>query len=278
MHYHVTSISLTGLLPLLDDLLIDLLKSLSPEEWRAQTVAKHWKVKDAAAHLLDGNIRVLSMLRDGYQGESSSVSSYQDLVDFLNGLNADWVKAMKRVSPQVLILLHELTGKAYCEYYASLDPMEKAVFPVAWAGESESLNWMHIAREYTEKWLHQQQIREAVNRPALMAPMYLRPFIQVCMYALPYTFRDVKAKKGTIVAVTVTGDAESTWPIVYDGEKWYAYSGSSRAFVTEVIIGPDLAWKLFSKSLRPADAGDQVIIKGNRELGEVAAGMVSFMA
>ncbi len=45
----------------IDKKLIDLLKSLTPEEWQKQTVAKLWKVKDVVTHLLDGNIRILSM-------------------------------------------------------------------------------------------------------------------------------------------------------------------------------------------------------------------------
>jgi hypothetical protein len=35
---------------------------------------------------------------------------------------------------------------------------------VAWAGEAESKNWFHVARDYSEKWHHQQQIREAVSQ------------------------------------------------------------------------------------------------------------------
>ena len=33
--------------------LIDLLQSLSSEEWNLQTIAPRWKVRDVAAHLLD---------------------------------------------------------------------------------------------------------------------------------------------------------------------------------------------------------------------------------
>ena len=83
-------IDVVPLLPLLDQKLMLLLKSLSPKDWHRQTIAKLWTVKDVVAHLLDGNIRVLSMLRDAYNGEvPPTINSYQDLVDFLNGLNAD---------------------------------------------------------------------------------------------------------------------------------------------------------------------------------------------
>ena len=162
-------INVVHLLPVLDAKLIQLLRSLTPEDWQAQTIAKRWKVKDVVAHLLDGNMRVLSIFRDQYFGEQPQSNSYTGLVDFLNRLNADWVQAMKRISPELLILLHESTGRIFCDYLASLDPFGKSVFVVDWAGEKESKNWMEIARQYTEKWLHQQQIREAINKPGLMS-------------------------------------------------------------------------------------------------------------
>ena len=54
------------LLPKIESLLLDLLRSLSAEQWELQTLAPKWRVKDVAAHLLDTQLRKLSMVRDGY--------------------------------------------------------------------------------------------------------------------------------------------------------------------------------------------------------------------
>jgi uncharacterized protein (TIGR03083 family) len=271
-------LDLVHLLPVIDRKLMELLHSLTPGEWQQQTVAKLWKVKDVVAHLLDGNIRILSMLRDDYQGESPNIQSYQDLLDFLNGLNADWVKALKRVSPSMLLLLHETTGKPYCDYYASLDPFDKSPFAVNWAGEDESKNWMHIAREYTEKWLHQQQIRDAVNQPGLLTKELFYPFIDTFMMALPFTYRDVDAAEGTSVAITVSTEIGGSWFIKKENDKWVLSKGMTANPTTQVIIDPDTAWKLFSKSIRPENVMDVVKINGDKDLGEKTLGMVSVMA
>ena len=239
-------IDVVHLLPVLDKKLIELLKSLSPDEWQQQTIAKLWKVKDVAAHLLDGNIRILSMLRDNYTGEQSNIKSYQDLVDFLNGLNADWIKAMKRVSPVMLVLLHESTGKLYCDYYASLDPFGKSGFAVNWAGETESKNWMHIAREYTEKWLHQQQIRDAVNKPGLMTREFYYPFIDIFMLALPHTYREVKAENGTSIKLTITSEIGGSWLLNRIDGNWKVDKSVFENPTTEISVDPEIAWKLFS--------------------------------
>ena len=162
----------------LDDELLSLLKGLRTEDWNKPTVAGTWRVRDVAAHLLDGNIRALSMQRDRYFGEQPpEIKGYRDLVNWLNQLNGDWIKAMNRLSPQMLILLHEATGQLTSEYFSSLDPSDEAIFAVDWAGENKSYNWMHVAREYTEKWHHQQQIRDATDKQGIMTEQFYPPFI-----------------------------------------------------------------------------------------------------
>ncbi len=271
-------IDVVKLLSTLDDKLIELLKSLSPGEWQKQTIAKLWTVKDVVAHLLDGNIRILSILRDNYFGERPDINSNEDLVAFLSRLNADWVKAMKRVSPQMLILLHETTGQLFCNYFKSLKPFDKSVLAVDWAGEKESKNWMEIAREYTEKWLHQQQIRDAVNKPALLTRELYYPFIDIFMLALPHTYGTTPAGNGTVVKVTVTSDIGGEWFLVRTNDEWKLTKGYSQIPATEIIIDPDTSWKLFSKSLRLEQITDKVIVKGDQKLGETALTMISVMA
>ncbi len=271
-------VDVVDLLPVLDRKLMELLKSLTPEEWEKQTIARLWKVKDVAAHLLDGNIRILSRLRDKYAGEQAEMHSYQERVTYLNTLNADWIKAMKRVSPAMLILLHEATGQQYYNYYKSLNPFDKAVFSVDWAGEAESKNWMHIAREYTEKFLHQQQIRETVNRPGLMVPAFFYPFIDIFMLALPYTYRNVMAEEGTIVKITVTSNMGGSWYLYRLQDKWELNKRSIATPAAELILDPDTAWKLFSKGVTPAEVKDKISITGDIVLAQIALTMISVMA
>lgn len=266
------------LLPQLDEQLLSLLQSLTTAEWQAQTIAARWTVKDVAAHLLDGNIRILSMLRDGYFGEKNNATNYDELVAFLNALNADWVKAMKRVSPPMLILLHQITGPLYCGYYASLNPSDISPFAVNWLGENESTNHTHIAREYTEKWLHQQQIRDAVHKPGLMTNTFFHPFISTFMLALPYTYRNVTATEGTIVQITVTTTIGDTWFLLCINNQWQLTKDCNQAADAQLFIEPDIAWKLFSKSIGPAQVKDKVTMCGNIALATAALNTVSVMA
>jgi hypothetical protein len=264
----------------LDDLLLDLLKSLSADDWDSATISPQWTVKDIAAHLLDGNIRSLSILRDGYRGDPpGQISSYQDLVTYLNDLNTIWVLAFKRISPRMLVESLQRTGKEYVDYLHTLKPFDPAVFSVAWAGESESQNWFHIAREYTEKWHHQQQIREAFGLTApLMTPEFFKPCIETFLRALPHAYRDTEAEIGTLVKVQVTGEAGGTWFIEKTIGSWRFVKNMAMAQPAAAIqLRPDVAWKLFTKGLKAADATEGIEQEGNEKLLKPVLAMIAVM-
>ena len=58
-------IIVVDLFPKLEQKLIELLNGLTPADWRKPTMCPQWTVKDIVAHLLDGNLRRLSRVRDG---------------------------------------------------------------------------------------------------------------------------------------------------------------------------------------------------------------------
>src|SRR6266404_439194 len=156
------------LFPQLAAKLLELLRSLEPSDWDKQTVAPKWRVRHVAAHLLDTQLRKLSMVRDGYFSEAPASQAHVDVLTFVNRMNAEGVAVYSRLSPPMLISLFEPVAAEFCAHICSLKPFEPALFPVSWAGESESLNWFDIARELTEHWHHQQQIRSATGREGIM--------------------------------------------------------------------------------------------------------------
>ena len=265
------------LLPKLDEKLLSVLRACSPTDWGKRTLASAWTVKDIAAHLLDGNLRSLSMLRDNYFGESPDSS--ENLLPFLNRLNADWVKAMKRLSPGLLIELLEVTGRAYTEYIGSLDPFEKAVFSVAWAGEEESKNWFHIAREYTEKWHHQQQIRVAVGAEAeLLQEQWYYPYLRTSVRALPFHYRKVTAAEGTLILFVFVGASDKCWYLKRQGEHWQLLLEADAPADCTVRIQDNIAWRIFTKGIDRELAKAQSQIEGDPSFGEPIFQLTAVMA
>ncbi|MGY3089008.1 uncharacterized protein (TIGR03083 family) [Hymenobacter sp. UYAg731] len=266
------------LFPELDRLLLELLRSLAPGDWQRPTLAREWTVQDVAAHLLDGNLRTLSMLRDGHFGEAPADTSYAGLVAYLNRLNADWVRAARRLSPAVLIELLAQSGAEYTAYLNTLDLWAPAAFAVAWAGESASLNWFHIARDYTEKWHHQQQIRAAVGQPVpLMEPALFRPFTETLMRGLPHAYRAVAAPVGTRVQVVISGNAGGPWELVRAAGGWYLQPPGATPPAAALTLAPADAWQLFTKGLSAAEARERAQVAGDEALALAALHMVAVM-
>ena len=276
----VEPIFTSHLFPLLDEKLLEILRSLSPQDWERQTIAPLWKVKDVAAHLLEGNMRALSMLRDNYFGEKpENIDTYPDLVRYLNRLNADWVNAVQRVSPKVLIELLEITGKEYSMLMNTLNPFEKALFSVAWAGESESENWFHIAREYTEKYHHQQQIRLAVGKEEVLLKKELYfPFLDTSLRALPHHYREVNAEVGDVIQVTISGESGGDWYLYRNEEKWILVTECELVPICHIRIPPEIAWRLFTKGISREEAEPLINIDGEKSYGSRIIDMLAVMA
>ncbi len=264
--------------------LVALLRSLSPVEWQSPTLSSRRDVKDIASHLLDGSLRRLSIQRDGYRPHDarSRLREGELLVDFLHRLNDEWEIGTRRLSPQVLIELIEWADASLAELFAALDPHGPAIFPVAWAGEEQSENWMDVARDYTEKWHHTQQIFDATKRPSTILTRQLgHPCLDIFMRALPFTFRSVPAAEGSVVTVTISGEAGGHWHVERRRHGWQQIAEAIRPALATVQMDQDTAWKLVTKRRSQEEIRKmfpQIVITGEERLGECVLNMVSVMA
>ena len=262
----------------LDGELIPLLRGLSPSDWEKPTVCRGWCVKDVAAHLLDTALRRLSIHRDGYWPKAQvDLSTPQKLAAFINQLNARWVEATRPLSPALLTELLESTGAELSRFFVSLDPFARAPFGVSWAGEQESANWFDTAREYTERWHHQQQIRDATGRPPLIERRFLFPVLDTFMRALPYAFRNVNAADGTLWEIRLQGEAGGSWFLLRRAEQWQLGLDAERA-AGVVSLPQDAAWRLFTKGIAAEQAKQQVRSQGPQELADGLLNMLCIVA
>lgn len=259
--------------------LMSLLRGLEEADWSKPTACALWSVKDIVAHLLDTGLRRLSSGRDGFTpAPEAGIASYADLVAYLNRLNAEWVGATRRLSPRVLMELMDVTAPQVHEFFGSLDPHAQASFGVAWAGEESSPVWFDIGREYTERWLHQQQIREAVGAPGLLGREWLHPALDIFMRALPHTYRAVPAEPGQSIHFAIRGEAGGDWTLRRRSQGWSLFTGRDDHNAAQVSLDQETGWKLFSKGLSPEAARRSVRIEGDPMLGEPVFGALAVMA
>src|SRR5579864_7507987 len=265
------------LLRRVDEELIDLLRSLAPDEWDIQTVAPSWKVRDVAGHLLDTALRKLSIVRDCCYAEAVEIHSAQDVVTLVNRLNREGVTVFRRLSPAVLIELMQGACEQSARFHESLDPFAPATLAVSWAGEEKSLNWFDTARELTERWHHQQQIRLAANRPGIMVPDLYHPVLDCFVRGLPYLYRDVEAPAGTALLLEISGDCGGKWLLSRGSTGWDFVNGAGADSAARVTIPQELAWRIFTKGIDRNSARAQVKIDGDPSLGEKVLSLTSIV-
>ncbi|NID12130.1 maleylpyruvate isomerase N-terminal domain-containing protein [Fibrivirga algicola] len=268
------------LFPVLHQHLQTLLRSLSPADWQRETICTGWTVKDVAAHLLDTSLRTIAMYRDRYVApDSPTIGSYQELVGYLNQLNNDWVRATRRLSPAVLIDWLVQAGAEADALITALPPDEPALFSVAWAGQQVSPNWFHVAREYTERWHHQQQIRLAVGQTAdLETDELYQPVLDTFMQALPFAYRDTPATVGTLLRFSVADLAGGNWFLRREQDQWrLAPTAPNQQPDTWVQINRAFAWQLLTRNLPTDVAASYINISGDEALGRNVLTMRSVM-
>jgi hypothetical protein len=248
--------------------LVALLRSLSLEAWSQPTVAGHWRVRDVAAHLLDGDLRKLAAHRDAHLdiGAGRAPETYAEVVALINSLNASGVSYAERLSARLLIDLLEVTGRWVAEFVEALDPTARALFAVAWAGETESQNWMDTGREYTERWHHQMQIREATGTPLLLADEWYYPLLSFSMRALPRAYHAVAADPGTCINVEIL-DRDWAWCLVRESDTWRLRRGAATNAAAIVRLSADDAWRVFYNAVDRSRGQLMLHIDGDRQLG-----------
>ena len=234
-------------------------------------MAGRWLVRDIVAHLVDLSFRRLSFHRDRMAPPppSKPIASERDFVEFINGINAQWIDASKRLSPRVLTDLFEKASSDLADWFESLPADAPGLFGVSWAGEMASEGWFDIGREFTELWHHQEQIRMAVGAPRLDDPRFLKAVIEVAVRALPHAYRDVSAADGDSMLLEITGPSGGVWTLLRDGGRWQLTQGEPPTPGTRVRLSDDAAWKLLFNALRSeAEIASAVQIDGRRELAE----------
>jgi uncharacterized protein (TIGR03083 family) len=258
--------------------LVDLLRRLDADEWARPTACPGWTVKDVAAHVLGDFVGRLSIHRDGVHVEHPRDG--EAFPAFLDRINEEWVRATRRLSPAVLVDLVSTVGADIVRFWQTVD-LDAVGGSVRWAGPEAHPFWLDVAREYTEYWTHQQQIRDATGRPGLADARYVGPVIDTFLRALPHTLRDVTAPVGSTLRVGVTGPGGGTWTCTRGADRWHL-GGPATDPLTDpptatLDLDTDTTWRLCTRGITPEQAADRARVGGDRRLAAAALRIVSII-
>ncbi|MDQ2716053.1 MAG: maleylpyruvate isomerase family mycothiol-dependent enzyme [Chloroflexota bacterium] len=260
--------------------LLELFSALEAEDWKQPTICPGWTIKDIGLHLLGDDIGYLSGRRDHFSNpffRNKDLHEWPSLVKNINEANELWVQSTTRISPELLSALLELTGKQFHDYMQSLDPMALNGV-VSWAGPDPAPAWLDIAREYTERWLHQQQIRDAVNKPGLKERRFFQPVLDTFVRALPHTYKDMPATDTTVLKFVVTGEAGDVWYLLKEADTWSLAKDVELRPTAVVTMDQETCWRLFTKGIAKDQARAKTTIEGDQKLGVKLLETVSIIA
>jgi hypothetical protein len=183
----------------------------------------------------------------------------------------------RRLSPVVLIELMTIACEQSASFHESLDPFARAAFNVSWAGEQTSLNWFDTARELTERWHHQQQIRLATDRPGIMTRELYNPVLDCFVRGLPYAYRHTDAAAGTSILLEITGECGGTWVLLKEFDRWSFAKSLPGKVACRVTLPQAIAWRLFTKGIARDSARPLLQIEGDRSLAEGILGLTAIV-
>ena len=252
--------------------LLDLLASLDAAEWRRATRCPGWTVLDLAAHLLGDDLGYLAGHRDGHHGIRPPVGTDEDaFIDWLDEIQDDWVRSARRLSPTLVTELLGWTGPQVVAAIAAEDPTERAA-SVSWASTVAVPRWLDHARELTERWIHRNQVLDALELPVDLRPDLALPVLEALRWAYPFRLAPRAREPGATVIIGIGADP-CRWRLVSDGDGW-AFAPSAEggdldpddAVVARIELSEDQAWRLLTNNLdvavhgRPATHGDPELI------------------
>ncbi|MFG1709640.1 maleylpyruvate isomerase family mycothiol-dependent enzyme [Nonomuraea sp. M3C6] len=256
--------------------LLDLLAALPPEDWSRPTVCPGWDVHDVVGHVLNDYMRRLSGSRDGYGG--AVFANDETLPEYLARTNDQFVQATRQISPQVMIEMLDHLGRQLDAMWATRDLEGPADLDVSWAAtDVGSPAWLDIAREYTEFWVHQQQVRDAVSVPGGDDAELMGPVVDAFARALPYTLRREDRPEGTTVTLEVTGPAGGRWFGTRQVDRW-GLSPAGTEPAARVSMDQDTFWRLATRGITVEEARKRADLTGDPALTAAVTTLLAIVA
>ncbi len=150
---------------------------------------------------------------------------------------------------------------------------------MSWAAPDEPAPvWLDVAREYSEYWVHQQQIRDAVRRPGANSADLTAPVIDAFLRAVPYALGDVQASPGTRLEIAVTGPGGGAWTVQRGDTRWAIGRGEApdQARV-RIGVSADTLWRVATRGITCDAALTAASAAGDRALAAAALSLVSII-
>ncbi len=255
-----------GLFAVERDRLTGLLAGLLAADWERPSPCPGWSVLGLCCHLVGDDFGLLARHREGYYGTPGPGGATEaEFVAWLDELQAEWVRAARRLSPRIVADLLRWAGPQIAGIFRREDARAPTA-SVSWAGPGPVPAWLDQARELSEYWIHRQQILQALGRPSDLRADLAGPVLDGLRWAYPCRLAQARAQPGDTVTIAVTGPVTQTWRLVAAGPGWEFRDQPGPRAVASLAMTTEQAWRLLTNNLpaagtaRLAASGDNAII------------------
>ncbi len=254
--------------------LLRLVRDLDAGEWERPTAAAPWVVRDVVAHLLGDDLGRLARTRDGHSLVRPVAGDA--FPTFLHRINDEWVQATRRLSPRLLVDQLEATSSQVPAMWRDLD-LDVVGEAVTWAGPDPAPVWLDCARDFTEYWVHQQQIRDATGRADARGPGAVHTVLDTFLRAVPHAVSAHPRPDGATLAVEVGGAGGGRWTWRCEGGRWRWAQHAGPPTTLVAFPDPDPLWRLCTRMIEPDEARRRVSLSGDEELAAAMLRIVSII-
>jgi uncharacterized protein (TIGR03083 family) len=243
------------------------LGALGPADWDRPTPCPGWSVHGLATHLVGDDLSFLARHRDDHHGTPPTNGlDEHGFIAWLDDVQVEWVHAARRLSPRLTFdLLGWLDGQVAATMDAQ-DPSAPAAH-VSWASADPVPVWLDQARELTERWIHRQQILQALDRASDLRSDLAEPVLDGLRWAYPHRLAALARPDGTSVVITIIGpEVELAWTLVSHDRAWQFVPPADGPPAALLQLTTEQAWRLLTNNLvrelhgEPVSFGDDEVI------------------
>ena len=109
--------------------------------------------------------------------------------------------------------------------------------------------WVDHARELTEKWIHRQQILQALDQPSDLRPDLARPVLEALRWAFPYRLGEHKREAGAFVQIDIVDEhLGQQWRLVSNGASWEFDGANPTIKLASMSLSGEQAWRLLTNN------------------------------
>ncbi len=250
-----------GLFAVERDRLTELLAGLQAADWERPSPCPGWTVLGLCCHLVGDDLGLLARNRDGFLGTRAPAGSEAEFAAWLDELQAEWVRAARRLSPRLVTDLLRWAGPQINVMFAGEDVRARTA-SVSWAGPDLVPAWLGQARELSEYWIHRQQVLQALGRPSDLRADLAGPVLDALRWAYPYRLASAAAQLGDTLSISVTGPLARTWHLVAAEAGWQFGDQPGPRLVGSLAMNTEQAWRLLTNNM-PAAGQAALTVSGD---------------